>query len=544
LIPVTQQFKDAIYSPSRKTAAKVIFDILDVDSHTDATASVTSESSFSKKSQIFNQVREMSGKLATLEHNYWKLDGSFSLPPKPEETGFEVGWWSDALCGPDGRFGNYVEPLSFLSFGSFVSFFDDLPMDEFPQSVTVNFTKDHSSIGITITFDPMTNEYAEEFTIDVYDSSNALIHSETVAGNTLTKYILEQNLSNFRKVVITITKWGTGYRRARITEVDFGIITEYTGNELINLNVLEELDPISNTVTSNELKFTVDNQDKAFNILNPNGIYPFLQRRQKVMPYMGVEKANGLTEYVKMGVYYLNEWKSNEGTLTASFTARDIMDVLAQDDFAGNTYTSKTLYYIAEEILTAAGITDYSIDIALQSIVVTGSIAKMKYRESLQFVVIAGTAVIYSDRVNGKVIIEQLSSVALEETIDFDNVYNPPEIKLDTLVNTIYIDSGSTIYTYVDPQKPVGEQTLSVSIKNTLITNSTLANTVATWILTEYKKRFLYEINWRMNPALEVGNIVTVEDEFGENKTVRITKQEFEYAGYLSGKTNGKGGGA
>lgn len=544
MIPVTQQFKDAIYSPSRKTAAKVIFDILDVDSHTDASAIVTSEASFSKKAQIFNQVREMSGKLATFEHNYWKLDGSFSLPPKPEETGFEVGWWSNALCGQDGRFGNYVEPLSFLSFGSFASLFDDLPLDEFPQSVTVNFTKEHSSIGITITFDPLTNEYAEEFTIDVYDNLDGLIHSELVTGNTLTKYILEQNLSNYRKVVITITKWGTGYRRARITEVDFGIITEYTGNELINVNVLEELDPISNTVTSNELKFTVDNQDKAFNILNPNGIYPYLQRRQKVTPYMGVEKANGLTEYVKMGVYYLNEWKSNEGTLTASFTARDIMDVLVQDDFAGNTYTSKTLYYIAEEILTAAGITDYSIDTALQSIIVSGSIAKMKYREALQLVAIAGTAVIYSDRENGQLVIEQLSNTALEETIDFDNVYNPPEIKLDVLVNTIYIDSGSATYTYVDPQKPADEQTLSVSIKNTLITNSTHANTVAAWILAEYKKRFLYEINWRMNPALEVGDIVTVEDEFGENKTVRITKQEFEYAGYLTGKTSGKGGGA
>lgn len=538
MIPVSQQYKDAIYSSSRKTAAKVIFEILDVDANSDGIAMTTPEASISRKAQIFNQEREMSGKFATFEHNYWKLDGSFVLPPKASESGFEVGWWSNVLCGPDGRFGDSVESLAFL----FMPFYDVINID--PQVVTINFTKDHSSIGITITFDTLANEYAEEFIIDIYDSSNALIHTESVVGNTLSKYILEQNLSNYRKIIITITRWGKGYRRARITEVDFGIIEEYTGNELINVNVLEEIDPISNAVASNELRFTVDNQDKAFNILNPNGIYPYLQRRQKVTPYIGVEKTNELTEYVKMGVYYLNEWKSNEGTLTASFTARDTIDLLSQDDFLGNTYTGKSLYYIAEEILTAAGIIDYSLDIALQSIIVTGLIAKMKYREALQLVAIAAMAVIYSDRDNGRLIIEQLLNVVLEETIDFDNVYNPPEIKLDTLVNTIYIESGGTTYTYVDPQKPADEQTLSISIKNTLITNATMANNVAAWILSEYKKRFLYEINWRMNPALEVGDIVTVEDEFGENKTVRITKQEFEYAGYLTGKTNGKGGGA
>jgi hypothetical protein len=204
---------------------------------------------------------------------------------------------------------------------------------------------------------------------------------------------------------------------------------------------------------------------------------------------------------------------------------------------------AETLYDIAEEVIIAAGITNYEIDVALQSITTSGSLAKMKYREALQQIAIAGMAVVYSDR-TGKLIIKQLPSIALTETIDFDNVYSSPLIRLDKLINTVYVKSGETTYTYVDPDKPAAEQTLSVTIESTLFSDATLAENTSAWVITEYKKRFLYEINWRLNPAFECGDIVTVEDDFGEDKTARITKQEFTFAGYLGGKTYGKGGGS
>jgi hypothetical protein len=41
---------------------------------------------------------------------------------------------------------------------------------------------------------------------------------------------------------------------------------------------------------------------------------------------------------------------------------------------------------------------------------------------------------------------------------------------------------------------------------------------------------------------LECGDIVLIEDSFDMKKQSRITKQEFYFAGYLSGKTESKGG--
>lgn len=593
MITVSTDYLAAVYAPSRAVTGKVIFQIVDVTAMSDASVAVTSEASISHKDQIFDTVTEMTGKYATLEDNYWKLDGSYSLPPKSTEIGYQVGWWSNTMCGSDGVF-------------------------DTPQVVTITFTGDHDSIGLSIFFDVLTDEYAKDFVITVYDSADAVIHTETVTNNTLAKYILSQNLPDYRKIILTITKWAVGYRRARVNEISFGIVEEYTGNELISVNVMEDISTTSDTTSTDELTFTLDNSDKTFNILNPSGVYNYLQRKQKIIPYFGVMKANLLYEYVPMGIFYLTEWKSDQGSLTATFTARDVLDILGQSVYRKGKQQSRTLYDLAIDVLTDAGVTDYTIDSALNSITSTGNIPLMTHREALQLIAIAGKAVCYSDRY-GDVVIKQLSNTPTTQTIDFDNVYNSPQITLDKLVNTIelsvsnYVARGSSeeiyngsltisgtmnvwiefkefpcqtissivtggtlntetyygnagvlnitasgvvtitttgtvleksdsIYSLLDSTAPAGEQTISIKIDNPLVTSNAIAYDVATWILAEHKKRFIYDINWRGAPHLECGDIVTVEDEFSEDKLVRLTKNQFDFAGSLSAKTGGKGG--
>ena len=60
-------------------------------------------------------------------------------------------------------------------------------------------------------------------------------------------------------------------------------------------------------------------------------------------------------------------------------------------------------------------------------------------------------------------------------------------------------------------------------------------------ILAESKKRNLYDINWRQDPSLEAGDLVTIEDDYGLNYTARLTEQSFEFTGALSGGSKAKG---
>ncbi len=363
-------------------------------------------------------VRSLSGRYATFEQDKWILDGSVVLPPEASEiSSYQTGWWSLAQSQADS---------TFATAQVFTKPFADNAQD---------------MIGITVIFDQESNEYAEEFTIKAYsDFGTTLIDSDTVTGNTLSKYVWESNLSSVRQIEVSITKWKAAYRWAVITEVDYGVIQEYTDNEILSLNTLKEVDTISSVVAADEISFVLDNQTQEFNILNPSGIYPFLQKRQKIIPYYGLVLGSTSTEYIPMGVFYLRNWNSEQGSLTASFRARDILDILDQTRYRKGKVQARTATNLITDILSDFGLasTDYNIDPALSSITLNGNIPVSSYKKALQIVCNAARAVVYADR-EGVIQVKQLSATASVDNIDFDNVVQVPKIELAKRINTVEV---------------------------------------------------------------------------------------------------------
>jgi hypothetical protein len=501
----------------RRTAARVTFDISDVTAADDATETVASEAEISRKEQLTNQQLDRPA-YATFEPDYWRLDGAFVLPPKVSELGFEVGWYSGAFSGSGGTF----TPSQVMDF---------------------TFSETHSSIGITVTFDVPANEYAVDFDIIFYNASGGVIKSFTVRGNTLSQYVIDnEQLVDYKQITVTLMKWCKPNRRAKVTEVSFGVVREYSDDSLIKLTLVEEIVPTSATVPANELKFTVDNSSREFNILNPDGSYAFLQQRQSASVVIGVEVETDVYEWVKMGYYFLTDWQSDEGSLTTTFTARNRIDFISPIEVENLTPATTNLHALAVSILTAAGIVNYRLDIALLSVSTSGIYKKQTYRQLLQNIAIAGQCTMYVDR-EDFLCIQRLTSGSPVDMIDFDNIYREPQIKLDKLVSRVEVNYYSGVDTvsgtHVETGATDGGATLKV--ENSLINSQPAAQAVAEWIMGESNNRALYEVNWRQNPALEPVDIVTIEDVYGANKQSRITSQEYEYAGYLSGKTKSKG---
>lgn len=592
MLTVSSGFAAAIAAPSRMTRARVHLEILDTDAWLDNTKLASSQAIISRLDQLTNRVRQSGGAYATFEPDYWRLDGSFIIPPAPGELPeVEIGWWSDNLCDAQGVF----DP---------------------PEDITITCGAIYNAAGLTVTFDPAANEYAADFIVTAYDASDNIIHQEIVTGNDRPVYLVNRNIPQFKRVELLITKWARGFRRARVVEVDFGFVEDYGESQLIDLSIINEQDPTSASLPAGELRFKLDNSDRRFNIMNPEGLYYFLQRRQRVNAEIGVD-VDGRIEYVPAGTYYLTEWKSDAGALTASFTARDLMDLLAQGRYRRGTLQPVTAYDLIEDILLDAGVVNYTIDEALRGVLLMAAVPIVSHRDALQLVVVASQAAVRIDR-HDKPIIERLSDADPVGSIDMDNAYQAPAIKLDKLVTAVSVEvvsyrvrgsaevyqgtvnvdgsaelwveysspcqghqvsinggtlisanhyayasrlaisgSGSvnisitademeqtkSIYTLEDDLRPANEPTQTLQVSNPLINTAAVAADVAAWLLAESKRRLLYEIDWRQNPALEVGDLITVEDEFGANKQARITRQEFNYAGYLQGKTRAKGGG-
>ncbi len=543
MIPVSNGFKQAVYAPIRKTTAKVKFEILDNEAYGDNTVTVTGEAPISRTDQLTNKIRSMTRKYATFERNYFKLDGSFYIPPSVDEGDSELGWWSEDICGADGVFST-------------------------PQVLEFVFQESHNSMGLTITFDPKSMEWASDFIVNVYRFDGTLIWHEEITDNDNPVCLMIRGLDSYRRIVITIKKWAKPYRRARITEVDFGIVQEYKDNKLIKLNLIEEINITGSSIPANELRFTIDNSSREFNILNPEGFYRFLRERQEVEVSIGVEVAQEEFEYIDFKKYYLTDWQSDEGALTTTFTARNIFELLEQVEYNG--FSGETnLHDLAQDVLTQSLIDSYQIDSSLKRISTMGFREKLTVRKALQYIGIAGMAAVYQDR-QGTVHIKKLESledggyltfagetVFCGETypavrvdsdyamknITFDNIYKEPQVKLDKLLKTIVM----IIYENGAKQELIFNNTgikegVAFKCENPLINTVEHAQKVAKWIIAESNLRALYGINWRQNPALECGDIVLVEDSFNARKKSRITKQEFEYQGYLNGKTESKGG--
>jgi hypothetical protein len=397
LIDITEKFKKAIYAPSRKTKASVRFEILDTTAYKDNIKNVSSEVEFSKSEQLTNKIRVPSNKIVTLEKDYFKLDGTFSLPPGTENVN-EIGYWSRGVSDYNGKF-------------------------IIPEVLEFTFNNKHSSMGFTIVFDILNNEYARQFNIYFYNEYNDLYKTINVTENTMATYECIEQLREYKKIKVEILDWCKPYRRCKVVEVDFGIIKIYDDSSLIKVDLVQEIDLSSSYLPCDELKFTIDNSKKEFNPLNPQGYASYLQQGQEAFLNIGVELEEGKEVYedIQVGKFYLKEQQSDEGTLTATFTCRDIFELLSNDEVENLTIDTVNLYDFIVKIFSLCGIENYKISNNLKMINTNGIYKKVSYRNLLQLVAIAGMCVVYSDN-NGVVEFEQLTEAKTVLTdIDVSN---------------------------------------------------------------------------------------------------------------------------
>ena len=512
---VSNSYKDSIYEQSRTVKGRVTFNISDVTALGDIqSTNVSAEFIMSDKSQLTDLNRDLINYI-TCETDRVKLDGSFSFTDliNIKETGFASESLSDI-----NKLYSTNPTMSFI------------------------FGDPHSSIGITVTFDKTTNEYAEEFRITAYDGVGAIIIQEDFVGNTLSQVVVEGLFYNYERLDIEIVKWSKVDRRARVAEIDFGVVRVYDNANLVKMEFIEEVDYLGKVIPTSEITFVVQNIDREFNLLNPEGIYKFLQDKQQVLPEIGVI-VNGLVEYVPLGEFFLSDWNSDEGGTTASFTARDRLDIMSTFNYESLVAkTSYTLYDMAVDLFNVCGITSYIIDNSLSSIFTNGLTESTDCRTVLQMVSIAGMCHTYTNR-KGEIVMKKLTITTINDTLSRDVIFNESKITLDKLYRQINIEYYTNITTKgiysLNTVNTTGE-TLSYT-KNTLINNLTQATNVANWVLGLIDYRAKFTTNYRGNPAYELLDVLQLEDVYQQVTDTLITKLELTYQGYLRSKVETRG---
>ena len=478
----------------------------------DEAASTTAapEEVFSSVADVVKEEALSEPPYATLEHNSWILNKSRTvMREEPEKTdGFVSKNFSD---------GNGV--------------FAEIP------TVVISFSQVHVNNvpGLSITWSRAYEEYATRFRITVYNGAT-VVKTVLVEDNRSVSLNVWETISGHDKITLEILEWCKPYRRARLMEVLIGIKQVYTKADLMGYSHEQTADLLSGALPKNSIVFQLDNSDNRWNPDNPVGTEQYLIQRQTLVVRYGLLIGSEV-EWIRAGTFYMSEWDTPSNGITASFTARDLLE------FCTEVYegpTSGTLLSIAQAALEQSGIDaeDVILSASLGDIQTDFSEdeAENTCAEMLQMVANAGRCCIWQDR-NGVLHIEPLDTTLTDYVIGtmesgLSNAYEHPEFALSKELKSVRVNSGQGV--------AINSATGMVQeVSNPLIVDEATANAVAEWCKDCLKTRKTLSGVFRADPRLDALDKVTVVSKYSSSP-VYITSIKYDYNGAFRGTYEGR----
>jgi hypothetical protein len=166
----------------------------------------------------------------------------------------QTGWWS-GLSDAEGAFDTPPE-LSFY-FGGIVI----------------------STIGFTLYFDGAAG-LPTSIRITTYEADQTTVIEQQTFANNKAFFVAEMPVQNYYKVTFEFLATSKPYRRVKVTECLFGIVQLFDRNSLESVSISYDADIISEALPSRQLTFAFNNVDKKYNLINPTGLYAYLQEGQ------------------------------------------------------------------------------------------------------------------------------------------------------------------------------------------------------------------------------------------------------------------------
>lgn len=228
---------------------------------------------------------------ASLEEDYFLLDGSFVLPYMPEnESQYHnknVGYITDE---PVAQLPDDV-PISISSiskemYGMTIYFKDNIP-------ATINFT--------------FTNSDSETLTYNITDNTEDIVSVKFDEKETITA------------ISLTFSDFEYQNRRFRIAWIDYGLTDILKDETLINFKIIENIGDLNLEFPSNQLTIQIYDENDMFDINNPKGYADFLNEglTVKAKPYIGIQtKLEGIKYDNDLATFYLQNWSNNKNEIT------------------------------------------------------------------------------------------------------------------------------------------------------------------------------------------------------------------------------------
>lgn len=601
MIAISDDFKNAIKDKNRevKGYAEVLYSHEDIEGSLDNEGIGTDEAIIvSSESEVLNGNRIVTN-YASLEENYFKLDGSFILPSDPlllenVNTGYISDNTADNYMNKKIRINNII--------------------NNNVKNMTIYF-KDNIPSTVKIEIYYIIDNETNKMTKSISENLNNIVHFEF------------DEISNISYIDISFDNFQYANRRIRIPKIEFGMTNVYKDNELISFTTIEQISEFNIETPIDECDLIIDNYDNKFDIMNPTGMIRYLNENVQVTPYIGIMTEHNGIEYVPMGIYYLQNYTNNSDK-TTTFHCEKNFKKLSTSSGIFRTYVSE--YYNTnprkyfETLCDNYGIENYTFDVVTTNNIINDMYFPLSSKlEQLNNFAIFTNSVIRNGR-NNDVIIENIGT-SLEDTLTLNEMKTIPEYNVKNILKSVIINitdfnrkdsAGETLFNgainvneenpfilkydkpllimreftpelteeqfeeaeliepfyFFNTNKLEGQFNLNISVSSELtrstvpytfnynndgteieidsvfynyltqyagLTPQTAIKNTADFIENNYKK-YDIKIDYFGNPAYETNDVLKIETPYGY-KTMRILKHSLTFNGALSGTIEGVG---
>ncbi len=336
-----------------RTYCKAEMKFIDVTALADASPSTDDNQNFGNL-ELF-EAEHRQEEYGTTELNQFILSGVKTiLPDAPQDIAF----WSDAQSKEDCTF-------------------------ESNPKVTVQFTAQHSSAGITLYF---ADDYPAELKITWYTVTGIKLISKTFYPDSLV-YVCDNPVQNYGKIELEFIRTSYPKRYIKLQYILYGKYIVWDKDMIQSGKVQEDIDVTSATIPINTANISIVDAQNDFDIGNENGAWKSVQKTQEVTLS---EYRNG--DMIPIGAFYVDDFSFSKNI--ASFKLIDGVGLMDKYTFyGGRIYENETAGAILQAVFAAAGITKYSIADEVAEICLSGYLGIQTCRKALQRVCFACGAV-------------------------------------------------------------------------------------------------------------------------------------------------------
>lgn len=337
----------------------------------------------------------------TLEHNFFVLDGSRDeFPDVPKD----LVYFSSGQSGAGGTF----------------------PAE---QSISIRFTENHTSVGLTLTF---LDTYPIELEIFWYDLDGNMKSKRKFFPDALV-YFCEHQVEDYGQIKITFLK-ALPWHNVKLQYIKYGTSITWNSDTIKIGKLINEVDPISDRISTDTLTFEFIDKHDEFNLGNQSGMHKTFQRRQNMLAYERVGN-----DVIPLGTFFLDSTSITKNI--CKMTAIDYKGMLANTDFIdGRMYNGEKAGGIIAEIMASAGITDYEVDEVTADTPLYGTLKIQTCQKALREVLFACGSIINTSRQKGISIYSSKKAIKsgigrsrkFETTIETDRYVSDINVKYQT----------------------------------------------------------------------------------------------------------------